>query len=62
MCACLYDIVVAVFDFSLLLHGRMKLQGKASYGGCRAGIHSPTHVQCPGSPCHGQNIHSGLWM
>ena len=27
-----------VFDFSLLPHGSMKLQGQASYGGCRADI------------------------
>ena len=31
-----------VIDFSLLPHGSMKVQGQASYGGCRADIHSPT--------------------
>ena len=45
-----------VFYFSLLPHGSMKLQGQASYGGCRVDIHSPTHVQCTGSPCHGKNL------
>ena len=30
--------------------------GNAMHGGCRADIHSTTHVQCPGSPCYGQNI------
>ena len=30
--------------------------GDAMHGGCRADIHSTTRVQCPGSPCHGQNI------
>ena len=29
------------------------------HGGCWADIHSTTHVQCPGSPCHGQNIRRG---
>ena len=29
------------------------------HGGCWADIHSTTHVQCPGSPCHRQNIRRG---
>ena len=46
---CMFVVVLSliVFDFSLLPHRSMKLQGQASYGGCRADIHSPTHVQCP---------------